>query len=115
MVRGRCRKVPLGLAPWILSPGAIRGEAARPFGTSFAGAVARAGSVASCAAEREARLGLIGKFNRTAAWLTPVKHGARAPASPILSITFDDFPKSAWTNGRAVLQRHGALATYYVS
>jgi peptidoglycan/xylan/chitin deacetylase (PgdA/CDA1 family) len=60
-------------------------------------------------------LGLIGKFNRTAARMTPVKRGAWGAAAPTLSVTFDDFPRSAWTNGRAVLERHGALATYYVA
>jgi len=47
--------------------------------------------------------------------MTPVKRGDWTPASPTLSITFDDFPRSAWTNGRAVLEHHGALATYYVA
>jgi peptidoglycan/xylan/chitin deacetylase (PgdA/CDA1 family) len=34
---------------------------------------------------------------------------------PIASITFDDFPKSAWELGGRVLARHKARATYYVS
>jgi len=37
----------------------------------------------------------------------PLERGA-------LSITFDDFPKSAWTEGGAVCASHGVSATYYV-
>ena len=32
---------------------------------------------------------------------------------PMASITFDDFPKSAWTLGGPVLARHGVRGTYY--
>ncbi len=43
---------------------------------------------------------------------------APAPLRPrqggVLSITFDDFPRSAWTIGAQVLAAHGAKATYYV-
>ena len=38
----------------------------------------------------------------------------RAPR-PVASITFDDFPKSAWTVGGPVLARFGARATYYTA
>ena len=34
---------------------------------------------------------------------------------PVASITFDDFPKSAWVQGGPVLARHGARATYYTA
>src|ERR1700722_4308988 len=34
---------------------------------------------------------------------------------PIVSIPFDDFPKSAWETGGRLLARHKARATYYVS
>jgi peptidoglycan/xylan/chitin deacetylase (PgdA/CDA1 family) len=34
---------------------------------------------------------------------------------PVASITFDDFPKSAWTRGRSILERHDARATYYTA
>src|SRR6266702_3676204 len=34
---------------------------------------------------------------------------------PVASITFDDFPKNAWTEGGAVLARHGVRGTYYTS
>lgn len=32
-----------------------------------------------------------------------------------LSITFDDFPRTAWTEGGGVLDAHGVKGTYYVS
>lgn len=32
---------------------------------------------------------------------------------PVASISFDDFPKSAWTEGGPVLARHGVHGTYY--
>jgi peptidoglycan/xylan/chitin deacetylase (PgdA/CDA1 family) len=34
---------------------------------------------------------------------------------PVVSITFDDFPKSAWTQGGPVLARYGARGTYYTA
>ncbi|HZV09638.1 MAG TPA: polysaccharide deacetylase family protein, partial [Novosphingobium sp.] len=39
---------------------------------------------------------------------------ARAVAGPVLSIGFDDAPRSAWTMGGQVLADHGVRATYYV-
>ena len=32
-----------------------------------------------------------------------------------LSVTFDDFPRTAWTIGGAVLREHGVRGTYYVT
>lgn len=32
---------------------------------------------------------------------------------PVASFTFDDFPRSAWTAGGAILERHGGHGTYY--
>jgi peptidoglycan/xylan/chitin deacetylase (PgdA/CDA1 family) len=34
---------------------------------------------------------------------------------PVASITFDDFPKSAWTRARSILERYDARATYYTA
>jgi len=43
-------------------------------------------------------------------------HPARlAGYRPVASVTFDDFPKSAWVQGGPVLARHGARATYYTA
>lgn len=36
-----------------------------------------------------------------------------AGSRPVASITFDDFPKSAWEIGGKILARHKARATYY--
>jgi peptidoglycan/xylan/chitin deacetylase (PgdA/CDA1 family) len=34
---------------------------------------------------------------------------------PVVSVTFDDFPKNAWTQGGPVLAGHGVRATYYTA
>lgn len=34
---------------------------------------------------------------------------------PVASISFDDFPKNAWTEGGPVLARHGVRGTYYTA
>ena len=35
--------------------------------------------------------------------------------SPVISFTFDDFPRSALINGGAILRQHGFAGTYYAS
>ena len=45
-------------------------------------------------------------FRRQLAVRTPV---------PLISFTFDDFPRSAFLNAGAILGRYGILGTYYVS
>jgi len=37
------------------------------------------------------------------------------PDQPIISFTFDDFPRSAWTVGGRILRDNGILGTYYAS
>jgi len=45
-----------------------------------------------------------------------VRRSARlAGHKPVASITFDDFPKNAWTLGGPVLARHGVRGTYYTA
>jgi len=47
----------------------------------------------------------------------------RVPAKPVLtrlprpvaSLTFDDFPRSAWTHGAPIVERFGGRATYFTS
>jgi peptidoglycan/xylan/chitin deacetylase (PgdA/CDA1 family) len=34
---------------------------------------------------------------------------------PVVSFTFDDFPRSAALNGARILERHGARGTFYVA
>jgi peptidoglycan/xylan/chitin deacetylase (PgdA/CDA1 family) len=37
------------------------------------------------------------------------------PALPLISFTFDDFPRSAFLEAGSILRRYGALGTYYAS
>ena len=46
---------------------------------------------------------------------TPVKLVRCRLERPVASVSFDDFPRSAWTVGGAILARHGARATYYAA
>lgn len=43
------------------------------------------------------------------------KRARQVPASPIVSFTFDDFPRSALTVGGALLAEKGLRGTYYIS
>lgn len=43
------------------------------------------------------------------------KRARQVPASPIVSFTFDDFPRSALTVGGAILAEKGLRGTYYAS
>lgn len=45
----------------------------------------------------------------------PVRPARLAGHRPVASITFDDFPRNAWTLGGKVLDRHGVKATYYTA
>ena len=45
----------------------------------------------------------------------PMKPARLAGRRPIASITFDDFPKNAWTIGGPVLARHDVRGTYYTA
>ncbi|HXS06981.1 MAG TPA: polysaccharide deacetylase family protein [Rhizomicrobium sp.] len=58
---------------------------------------------------------LLARFNRLLSRHLAVNSARLTAGRPIASITFDDFPKSAWTEGGPVLARHGARATYYTS
>jgi peptidoglycan/xylan/chitin deacetylase (PgdA/CDA1 family) len=55
------------------------------------------------------------KLTSLAARKMPVKTARLAGRRPVASITFDDFPRNAWTQGRPVLDRHGVKATYYTA
>lgn len=45
----------------------------------------------------------------------PVRPASLAAGRVVASITFDDFPKSAWTAGGPILARHGVRGTYYTA
>lgn len=49
----------------------------------------------------------------TSTW--PVKQCLGRLSAPIATITFDDFPHSAWTAGGPVLEKYGVRGTYFVS
>ncbi len=55
------------------------------------------------------------RLNRLMSRLMPVRPARLDGARPIASITFDDFPKSAWTVGGPILERHKVRATFYTS
>jgi len=55
------------------------------------------------------------RVNRFIARHTIVKPVHLAGQRPVASITFDDFPKSAWTIGGRILAEYGARGTYYTA
>ncbi len=55
------------------------------------------------------------RLNRLLSRLTPVRSVRLAGARPLASITFDDFPKSAWSRGGQILAQYKVRGTYYVS
>ncbi len=55
------------------------------------------------------------RFNRLLARLAPVRSVRLAGARPIASITFDDFPKSAWVRGGPILAQYKVRGTYYTA
>lgn len=61
------------------------------------------------------QLTLAERLNRKISLRIPVDRRRVRLAQGALSITFDDFPKSAWEVGGAVLADHGVKATYYAS
>jgi peptidoglycan/xylan/chitin deacetylase (PgdA/CDA1 family) len=60
-------------------------------------------------------MNLARRVNAIATRVVPVKLLRSRLDRPVASITFDDFPRSAWHAGRAILDRYGAKATYYAA
>jgi peptidoglycan/xylan/chitin deacetylase (PgdA/CDA1 family) len=60
-------------------------------------------------------MNLLHKLNNVATRNIPVKLIRSRLDRPVASITFDDFPRSAWTAGGPILDRHAAKATYYAA
>lgn len=58
---------------------------------------------------------VVGRANRLSASFVRTRTVRMVNAQPIVSFTFDDFPKSAVRNGAAILERHGVAGTYYLS
>jgi peptidoglycan/xylan/chitin deacetylase (PgdA/CDA1 family) len=55
------------------------------------------------------------RLNRFIGRMIKVRPVRLAGQRPVASITFDDFPKSAWENGGRVLKDYGARGTYYTA
>jgi len=62
-----------------------------------------------------ARLSLTHRVNNVLTRNIPVKLIRSRLDRPVASITFDDFPRSAWREAGPILERHGARATYYAA
>lgn len=58
---------------------------------------------------------LVGRLNRISATIVRTRTVRMVNERPIVSFTFDDFPKSAVRNAAPILERHGAAGTYYLS
>lgn len=56
-----------------------------------------------------------GRYRRTAAAVFAQRPYAMRNQSPLISFTFDDFPRSALLTGGRLLEEHGAVGTYYTS
>jgi len=59
--------------------------------------------------------GIVAKIQRRVTQWTPARPVTLRFEAPILSITFDDFPASAASEGAAILERHGARGTFYAA
>jgi peptidoglycan/xylan/chitin deacetylase (PgdA/CDA1 family) len=57
---------------------------------------------------------VVGRANRFAATLVRTRTVRMVNKRPIVSFSFDDFPKSAVRNAAAILERHGIAGTYYI-
>lgn len=44
----------------------------------------------------------------------PFKPVKRRGTKPVLSVSFDDIPRSAWVNAAPILEKYGAVGTYYI-
>jgi peptidoglycan/xylan/chitin deacetylase (PgdA/CDA1 family) len=55
------------------------------------------------------------KLTSLAARVMKARPARLAGLKPVASISFDDFPKNAWTQGGPVLAQHGARCTYYTA
>lgn len=61
------------------------------------------------------RLGVVARLRHRLAMHVPVSPFNATSAAPAVSFTFDDVPDSAATAGAALMEDHGARATYYVA
>ncbi|MCZ8314724.1 polysaccharide deacetylase family protein [Phreatobacter sp.] len=59
--------------------------------------------------------GLLARINHAVGRRIAFRTGDIRPDRPILSITFDDFPRTAGTEGGRILEAHGVRGTFYVA
>lgn len=57
----------------------------------------------------------IGRVRRAALGVFYRRMVSLSNCGPVVSFTFDDFPRSACSEGGAILERFGARGTYYVA
>jgi peptidoglycan/xylan/chitin deacetylase (PgdA/CDA1 family) len=60
-------------------------------------------------------MGLLHRARAAVTGRLPVKTARSRLEAPLASVSFDDFPRSAWTTGGPLLAKHGARASYYAS
>jgi len=60
-------------------------------------------------------MGLAWRINNAVTRMMPLKPVRSRAVRPMASVTFDDFPKSAWTVAGPLLERYDAKATYYTA
>ncbi|WP_158917973.1 polysaccharide deacetylase family protein [Caulobacter sp. S45] len=60
-------------------------------------------------------MGLMHRANNFVTRKLPLKQARSRLERSLASLTFDDFPKSAWTVAGPIMQRFGARATYYAA
>ena len=56
----------------------------------------------------------IDKMRRRAGRYLDVRPATIAPARGVFSLSFDDIPRTAWTEAGPILKQHGIAATYFV-
>lgn len=59
--------------------------------------------------------GLLARVNHAVGRRIAFRTGDVRPERPILSVTFDDFPRSAGVEGGRILEAHGVRGTFYVA
>jgi peptidoglycan/xylan/chitin deacetylase (PgdA/CDA1 family) len=60
-------------------------------------------------------MGLASRINNVVTRTLPLKHVRSHASRPMASVTFDDFPKSAWTVAGPILAEYDARGTYYAA
>ena len=55
------------------------------------------------------------RINRRITAQIPANRRRNHSTVPLASISFDDFPRTAWTNGGAILRKYDVKATYYTA